>query len=220
MRGINLEERTITDFTLAALAMLLGLAATTLACGVGAPSSMPDAPVAQEGGTTAPVPTPFADDPMRSARSAAPSSISANATIMDWNLNVVSQGTNGWTCLPNRADTPGNAPWCVTEPWFDFLEAHRNQTEPTYTELGLAYMLQGGAPVSSADPFATEETGPEDWVTDPRSPFDDGGGESRGAQGHVDGSPERRPVGHVAGQNRGPSGQRTRASTTEIGPCL
>ena len=153
------------DFTLAALVMLVGLGGATLACGVGAPSSVPGAPVAQGEGTTAPVPTPVAADPMQSARSAAPSSISANATVMDWDLNVVSLGANKWTCLPDRPNTPGNDPWCVTEPWLDFLQAHRNQTEPTHTEIGFAYMMQGDTPVSNADPFATEETGPEDWVT-------------------------------------------------------
>ena len=40
-----------------------------------------------------------------------------------------------------------------------------NQTEPTYTNVCFAYMLQGDTPVSNSDPFATEETGPEDWVT-------------------------------------------------------
>ena len=41
-----------------------------------------------------------AQDVIASARSAAPASISNNATVMDWDLNVVSQGSNEWTCLP------------------------------------------------------------------------------------------------------------------------
>jgi hypothetical protein len=40
------------------------------------------------------------------------------------------------------------------------------KTEPTYTEIGFSYMLQGDSPVSNSDPYATEPTGPEDWVTD------------------------------------------------------
>ena len=142
------------------------LSALALACGGSPPSSELVAPAPSKEN---PVPTPTstpAADPMRSARSAAPSSISANATIMDWNLNVVSQGANEWTCLPDRPDTVGNDPWCVTEPWLGFLEAHRNGTDPTYTEIGFAYMMQGDTPVSNADPFAVEETGPEDWITD------------------------------------------------------
>ena len=55
------------------------------------------------------------DDPIQSARSAAPASISAEATVMDWDLNVISEGSNVWTCLPDRPDTPGPDPWCVTD---------------------------------------------------------------------------------------------------------
>lgn len=107
-----------------------------------------------------------AEDMIASAMSAAPESISANATIMDWDFSVVREGSNGWTCLPDRADTPGNDPWCVNDPWINFLKAYVNKEEPTYTEIGFAYMLQGDTPVSNADPFATEPTDPDDWVTD------------------------------------------------------
>ena len=110
--------------------------------------------------------SPDAKAQIASAMSAGPSSISAEATILDWNMNVLREGTNDWTCLPDRADTPGTDPWCITEPWKDFLAAYVNKTEPTYTEIGFAYMLQGDAPVSNTDPYATEPTGTEDWVTD------------------------------------------------------
>ena len=105
------------------------------------------------------------DDLIQSAMSAAPTSVSARATIMDWEFKVLRKGTNEWTCLPDRQDTPGADPWCVTEPWMSFLHAYINKTEPTYSEIGFAYMLMGDAPVSNSDPFATQETGPDDWVT-------------------------------------------------------
>ncbi|MCI0627291.1 MAG: hypothetical protein L0387_37535, partial [Acidobacteria bacterium] len=104
-------------------------------------------------------------NPIKSAMSAAPSSISAKATIMDWNFKVLRQGSNGWTCLPDRPDTPGNDPWCVTDAWMNFLHAYVNKTEPTYKEVGFAYMLKGDTPVSNSDPYATKPIGPEDWVT-------------------------------------------------------
>ena len=103
---------------------------------------------------------------IKSAMKAAPASISADATVLDWNMNVLREGTNEWTCLPDRADTPGTDPWCLTEAWMDFLHAYVNKTDPTYSEIGFAYMLQGDTPVSNSDPYATEPTGPEDWVTD------------------------------------------------------
>ena len=106
-----------------------------------------------------------AQDPIPSAMSAAPPSISAQATIMDWNFRVLRQGNNGWTCLPDRQDTPGTDPWCITPAWMNFLRAYVNKTEPTYTEIGFAYMLMGDTPVSNSDPFATRETSPDDWVT-------------------------------------------------------
>ena len=52
-----------------------------------------------------------------------------------------SRTSNGWTCLPDRPDTPGVDPWCVNEPWMNFLDAYINKTEPSYTEMGFAYMM-------------------------------------------------------------------------------
>lgn len=114
----------------------------------------------------APVTVLAQQDLIADAQRAGPASISADATIMNWNLETVREGTNGWTCLPDRPDTEGDDPWCVNEPWLDFLQAYVSQTEPTYSSIGIAYMLVGDSPVSNADPYATEPTTPDDWVTD------------------------------------------------------
>ena len=106
-----------------------------------------------------------AEDPIKSAMSAAPSSISAKAAVMDWDFKLVREGSNGWTCLPDRANTPGNDPWCVNGPWLNFLRAYVNKTKPTYKEIGFAYMLMGDTPVSNKYPYTTKATGKEDWVT-------------------------------------------------------
>jgi hypothetical protein len=108
----------------------------------------------------------LAQDQITSAMSAAPSSISADATIIDWNFKELRKGTNSWTCLPDRADTPGNDPWCVDESWLNFLRAYVTKTKPDYTKFGIAYMLKGDTPVSNRDPYVTQPTGKEDWVTD------------------------------------------------------
>ncbi len=104
--------------------------------------------------------------PIENAMSAGPESISADARVLDWEMNELRVDTNDWTCLPDRPDTPGTDPWCVTEAWLNFLDAYVNKTDPSYTEIGYAYMLAGDTPVSNSDPFATEETTPDDWVTD------------------------------------------------------
>jgi hypothetical protein len=65
----------------------------------------------------------LADDRIASAMSAAPESISADAQLMDWDFNVIREGSNGWTCLPDRPDTDGNDPWCVDDAWINFLKA-------------------------------------------------------------------------------------------------
>lgn len=105
------------------------------------------------------------EEAIQSAESAAPSSVSAHATIRDWEGNVLREGSNGWTCLPDRADTEGTDPWCIDEVWAGFLDAYMNQTEPQVDRVGIAYMLAGDAAVSNTDPYATEPTEEGDWVT-------------------------------------------------------
>jgi hypothetical protein len=104
------------------------------------------------------------DAQIKSAESAAFPALSSKATIMDWNDKVLRKGSNGWTCLPDR-DTPGNDPWCVNDAWLNFLNAYKNKKKPSYTQVGVAYMLQGDTPVSNSDPYATKPITEQDWVT-------------------------------------------------------
>ncbi len=102
---------------------------------------------------------------IKSAESAGPSSISKNATIKDWDMKVIRKGTNKWTCLPDNASTPGTDPWCVNEPWLNFLDALVNKKDPSYKGVGVAYMLQGDTGVSNIDPAGTKENTPANqWV--------------------------------------------------------
>jgi len=98
------------------------------------------------------------------AEKAGPSSLSKNATIMDWDGTVRRKGTNGWTCLPDNPTTPGTDPWCMNEPWLNFRDALKKKMKPTYTQVGIAYMLQGDTPVSNTDPYANAPTSEDDWV--------------------------------------------------------
>ncbi|MGD8414536.1 MAG: hypothetical protein PVF33_09900 [Candidatus Latescibacterota bacterium] len=101
---------------------------------------------------------------IESAMSAGPASISAEARILDWQMNELRAGDNGWTCLPDRPDSPGNDPWCMNEPWLELLHAYMNKAEFDAKELGWAYMLMGDSPTSNIDPYATEPTEDNEWV--------------------------------------------------------
>ena len=105
------------------------------------------------------------DDPVASAHAAAPASLARNATIRDWEGEVLREGSNGWTCLPDNPGTPGTDPWCITGPWDNLLSAYMAREAPDYDRVGVAYMLAGDTAVSNTDPFATEFTTEEDWVT-------------------------------------------------------
>jgi hypothetical protein len=100
----------------------------------------------------------------QTAEKAAPASLSKHATIMDLEGNVVRKGTNGWMCIPDNPGTAGTDPMCMNEPWMGFGEALKNKRPPTYTQVGIAYMLQGDRPVSNTDPFATAPKPGDDWV--------------------------------------------------------
>lgn len=110
---------------------------------------------------------------IENAMSAAPSSISANATILDYEMDdagkfvVLREGSNGWSCFPDLTSTPGNDPQCNDQAWMDWTYALFAGEEPNIAVPGLAYMLQGGSDASNTDPAATEPAAGQDWVTAP-----------------------------------------------------
>jgi hypothetical protein len=110
---------------------------------------------------------------IENAMSAAPSSISANATILDNALDdagafvVLREGSNDWSCFPDFPASPGNDPQCLDQTWLDWLYAYFAGEEPNVTVPGLAYMLQGGSDPSNTDPLATEPAAGEEWVSSP-----------------------------------------------------
>jgi hypothetical protein len=135
--------------------LLIGIPTLTAAI------TLPLQPAFGEGGARRDVVRHAAEN---AAESAAPASLSKHATIMDRAGNVIRQGTNGWMCIPDNPDTPGTDPMCMNEPWVGFGEAVKNKRSPTYTQVGIAYMLQGDRPVSNTDPYAKEPKPGEDWV--------------------------------------------------------
>lgn len=98
------------------------------------------------------------------ALSAAPPEIAESAAVVDWEGNVLREGTNGFTCFPTPPDLPGNAPMCLDESWMAWAEAWQNEAEPRIEKAGIAYMLQGDAGASNTDPYATDPEMVDDWV--------------------------------------------------------
>ena len=110
---------------------------------------------------------------IENAMSAAPSSISANATIVDYEMDdagnfvVLREGSNAWSCFPDLTSTPGNDPQCNDQTWMDWTYALFAGEAPNTTVAGFAYMLMGGSDASNTDPAATEPAAGEDWVSSP-----------------------------------------------------
>ncbi len=106
------------------------------------------------------------DDPIKGAEMAGPAKLASNATITDLEGNVLREGTNGWTCIPDDATTSGISPWCYNDAWAKFRAAMAAGEAPNTESFGIAYMLKGDAPVSNIDPMATEPTADNIWVAD------------------------------------------------------
>jgi len=102
---------------------------------------------------------------MKRAMSAAPESISRQATIMDSDGTVLREGSNGWTCMPDTM--PGdNAPMCNDAVWMKMMHAVMSKAEFETDRIGISYMLQGdiGAGVSNATPYHPDPKNAEDYT--------------------------------------------------------
>ena len=103
-----------------------------------------------------------------SARSAAPASISRNATVVemgkDGKMITLHEGTNGWLCMPDNPGTPGPDPMCVDKTWQEWMGAYMAKKAPELSQVGVAYMLAGGADASNSDPYARKPATGEHWI--------------------------------------------------------
>jgi len=112
------------------------------------------------------------------AASAAPASVSANATIMNNDGTILREGSNGWTCMPDTMPGDGAA-MCNDAIWMKMMQAVGNRAEFTTEGIGISYMLQGdiGAGVSNATPYHPDpknapdytETGPHIMIVVPKA---------------------------------------------------
>ena len=108
-----------------------------------------------------------AHDKIARAMLAAPSDISAQATIIDVDGTVLREGTNGWVCLPGVGLVPGDKhPMCNDAVWMRWMEAVVSGTDFSTEVIGVSYMLQGDAMVNNDDPMATDPNDGGVWVQD------------------------------------------------------
>ena len=127
-----------------------------------APSSAPASPA------VGPVTPPTTDEDMiKSAMSAAPESVSSNATIiaMDEKMQVrtLRKGSNMWTCMPD-GPSPGVDPMCMDPNALEWAQAWMARKDPPADKMGFGYMLMGGSDASNTDPFATTPASGQSWV--------------------------------------------------------
>lgn len=104
------------------------------------------------------------EDLIANAISAAPVSVTQNATIRDNEGNVLREGSNGFTCYPQSAAI---GPMCNDAQWDALLAAFMAKEPVKPTKFGVSYMLAGDGDangVSNSDPYAPEPTADNDWV--------------------------------------------------------
>ena len=104
-------------------------------------------------------------DRIAHARSAAPESVSANATIVIGG-EVVVEGTNGWTCMPEVFPGDGAAV-CVDATWAAMMGALGANEPFAATSVGISYMLPGdpeGGGVSNSNPHHADHKNSDDYV--------------------------------------------------------
>ncbi len=85
------------------------------------------------------------DDPeaIADALSAAWPGMADNATVVDWEGNVLREGSNGYTCFPTPPMLSGTAPMCMDAEWMEWADAWANKKDFEADRLGIAYMLAG-----------------------------------------------------------------------------
>jgi hypothetical protein len=101
---------------------------------------------------------------IKAAMSAAPGSISKEATIVAMSDDMKStrtlrKGTNGYTCMPGPPD-----PMCADQNAMAWFDAYMNKKDPPKDKIGFVYMLAGDHGASNTDPYAQKETPTNNWV--------------------------------------------------------
>ena len=103
-------------------------------------------------------------DAVAEALSAGWPGMAAEATVVDWEGNVLKEGTNGYICLPTPPMLSGNAPMCMDAEWMKWADAWQNKKEYAAETIGVSYMLKGDEGASNIDPYAEGPTENNEWI--------------------------------------------------------
>ena len=113
--------------------------------------------------------TVASNDPITTAESAAPASVSKAAAVITMDaagkMTELRKGTNGWTCMPDNPETPGPDPMCMDGNAATWAMAWVGHKPPPTDQPGVMYMLRGGTDASNTDPYATKPTEGADWIS-------------------------------------------------------
>jgi hypothetical protein len=106
---------------------------------------------------------------IQSAMSAAPMSVTRNATIVvmeaDGKMRTLRKGTNAFTCVPDDPSSPGRDPMCLDKNGWDWLMAYAGHKTPAAGKIGFVFMLAGGSDASNTDPYASKPAANSHWIT-------------------------------------------------------
>ena len=105
---------------------------------------------------------------IKDAEAAAPAAVAAGASILapqaDGTIKALRESKNGFWCMPNDPNTPGNDPMCGDANSMEWAMAWMSKKDPPKGKVGLIYMLAGGSDASNTDPFATAPTADNNWI--------------------------------------------------------
>lgn len=101
---------------------------------------------------------------IKDALSAAPPTLVDSVSVVDWDGNVLRQGTSEYTCMPTPPNVAGTQPMCLDGPWKTWADAWSNKKPLDITRLGISYMLVGDEGASNVDPYATGPTDDNEWI--------------------------------------------------------
>jgi len=101
---------------------------------------------------------------VKDALSAAWPGMAEHATVMDWEGNVLREGSNGYTCLPTPPMLSTSSPMCMDGEWMKWVDAWQNKKDYAAESLAFSHMLGGDAGASNIDTFAENPTDDNEWI--------------------------------------------------------